>query len=195
MPDLVRTFIAIELDQETRHALYRIQEVLKIERAGRHVRWVAPEGIHLTLKFLGGVDAGMLPAIQQATAQASAGTPRFSLGISGLGAFPNARRPNVIWVGMTGDVQAAEQLADRIDAACASLGFPREIRPFNPHLTLGRVKRDARLGDQQFVGEMVAKVEVGQLAKLQVEQVCVIKSDLGPGGAKYTRLYAVPLVD
>ncbi len=193
MSEQVRTFIAVELEQPQRAALGKVQETLKRERAGRYVRWVAPEGIHLTLKFLGGVDASRMAELQAALTDACRGIPPFELKISGIGAFPNTRRPRVVWVGLEGDTAIAAQLAGRIEAECSKLAFPREERPFSPHLTIGRIKRDVSASDQQFVGEMVAQAQVGELGEIKARQVSIMKSDLRPTGSIYTRLYAVDL--
>ena len=193
MAEQIRTFIAVELDQAQRQALGKIEETLKREPAGRYIRWVAPESIHLTLKFLGGVDARRMSELQAAVAQACQGIPPFQLALSGVGAFPNTRRPRVVWVGLSGDVEVAGRLADQIDASCAELGFPREQRPFSPHLTLGRLKRDASASDQRFVGEMVAQAQVGELGEINARHVSIMKSDLKPTGSVYTRLYQVEL--
>lgn len=193
MAEQIRTFIAVELEQPQRAALAQVQETFKRERAGQYVRWVAPAGIHLTLKFLGGVDASRMAELQAALAQACQEIPPFELKISGVGAFPSTRRPRVVWVGLEGDTATAAQLAERIEAAFASLGFPREERPFSPHLTIGRIKRDVSLSDQQFVGEMVAQAQVGELGEIKARQVTIMKSDLRPTGSIYTRLYAVEL--
>ncbi len=195
MAEQIRTFIAVELDQARRKALGKIQELLKREPAGRYVRWVAPEGIHLTLKFLGGVDSQRMDELQAAVAEACQGIPPFQLTLSGVGAFPNTRRSRVVWVGLVGDVAIAARLADQIEAASAKLGFPREERPFSPHLTLGRIKRDASSSDQQFVGEMVTRAQVAELGEIKARQVSIMKSDLRPTGSVYTRLYAVELAE
>lgn len=194
MAEQIRTFVAVELEEKQEHALRQVQETLKAERAGRYVRWVAPEAIHLTVKFLGGVDADKIPGLQSAIAQACTDVPPFILSLGGIGAFPNTRRPNIVWVGVGGEVGTVTRLAEQIDRACASLGFPLETRPFSPHLTLGRVKRDVRPADQQFVGEMVANTRVGDLGECRVERVSIMKSELRPTGSVYTRLYAIELI-
>ncbi len=188
MAELIRTFIAIELDAAHHRALTALQARLKRDRAARGVRWVAPENIHLTLKFLGDLESSRLPDLQRAVADVCAGTAPFALRISGAGAFPNPQRPNVIWVGISGDLERAAMLAQEIDAACAALGFAREARAFSPHLTLGRVQRDAALGDRQKIGAMIANANVGELGALRVERIAVMKSELRPGGSVYTRL-------
>ncbi len=195
MPEQIRTFIAVELEPPPRAALGKIQDTLKRERAGRYVRWVAPASIHLTLKFLGEVDASRMAELQAALTEACRGIPPFDLKISGVGAFPNTRRPRVIWAGLEGDTAIAIQLAERIEAAFARLAFPKEERPFSPHLTIGRIKRDVSSSGQQLVGEMVAQSRVGELGEIEARQVCIMKSDLRPTGSVYTRLYAVDLID
>lgn len=194
MAEQIRTFIAVELEPAQRQALRDIQETLKQERASRYVRWVAPESIHLTCKFLGAVDAQRMGELQTALVDACSGIPPFKLKIKGVGAFPNVRRPRVVWAGLEGDTAVATQLAERIQDACAKLGFPREERPFSPHLTLGRIKREVSSADQQFVGEMVSQAQVGELGEISARQVSIMKSDLKPSGAIYTQLYAVELL-
>jgi len=193
MAEQIRTFIAIELDEEHNRALDDVQAQFKRERVGRYVRWVAPENIHLTLKFIGNADADKMPSVQRAIADACTGIAPFMLSIAGVGVFPNARRPNVIWVGMGGQVEIAARLAQKIEDACAALGFAREDRPFTPHLTLGRVKRDASTNDRRLIGEMIESVKVGALGELRVAHVSVMKSVLQPTGSVYTRLYAIGL--
>ena len=193
MAEEIRTFIAVELQEEQKRALRQVQETLRAERAGRYVRWVAPEAVHLTLKFLGGVDADKMPGLQNALTHACADVPPFALTLRGVGAFPNTRRPNVVWVGVGGESGTITRLAEQIDGACASLGFSPETRPFSPHLTIGRVKRDVRPVDQQFVGEMVANNPMGDLGECRVERVSIMQSDLRPTGSVYTRLYAIEL--
>ena len=202
MAEKIRSFIAIELEDEHHRALRDLQarfqrELAATKNAGslmaRNVRWVAPENIHLTLKFFGDVDMAAMPALQRAVADACVGVAPFSLRIAGAGAFPNTQRPNVIWVGVEGEVERAAQLTRRIDDACAALGFAREERPFSPHLTLGRVKRDASPAARRAIGEMIVNAAIGELGQLHVERISVMKSELQPSGSVYTRLTTVEL--
>ena len=193
MAEMIRSFIAIELDDTIRRALGDVQEKLKTERAAKMVRWTAPESIHITLKFLGDVDAGKLPALQNAIAGSCKGISPFVLALRGVGAFPNMRRTNIVWVSAEGQVDVATELAQKIEDACANLGFAREDRPFTPHLTIGRVKRDASPNDRRFIGEMIERAQVGMLGELHVDYVSLMKSDLRPTGSVYTRLMQVQL--
>ncbi|MCI0477801.1 MAG: RNA 2',3'-cyclic phosphodiesterase [Anaerolineales bacterium] len=191
--ETIRTFIAIELTDALQRALADTQARFQRDHAARGVRWVAPENIHITLKFLGDVDAAQMPALQRAIADACAGFAPFTLTIGGAGAFPNTRRPNVVWLGARGQIEIAAQLAQKIDAACATLGFARDERPFTPHLTLGRVKRDASPNERQLIGALIEQTQIGDLGELRVERVSVMKSELKPGGSVYTRLADIQL--
>ena len=193
MTEPIRTFVAIELTDVLHHALSDAQAQFKRDRAARSVRWVAPENIHITLKFLGDVDADRMPALQRALTDACAGSAPFTLTIGGAGAFPNPRHPNVVWIGARGQTEIAAQLAQKIDEACFALGFPREERPFSPHLTLGRVKRDTLPSERQLVGGMIEHAQIGDLGNLRVERVSVMMSEVKPGGSVYTRLAEIPL--
>ena len=189
----IRTFIAIELEQELLKKLTDLQDRLKAEMPRGAVRWVRPEGIHLTLKFLGDVPAKQIQDIAQAVEQGCAEVSPFTLTVGGSGCYPNLRRPRVVWVGVeepTGNLAALQRAIER---HVAPLGYPTERRPFSPHLTLGRVKRQARQDERQAIGEAVAAAEVGALAEMAVAGVGVIRSDLRPSGAVYTLLADVPL--
>jgi len=193
MAEMIRTFIAIELDDATRRAIGETQARLKRDRAAMGVRWVAPDNIHITLKFLGDVAAARMDELGDAVTHACAGITPFALTLAGIGAFPNTRRPNVVWVGASGDVAIAAQLAERIEDACAALGYAREDRAFTPHLTLGRVKREASPSARQAIGKLIEQAQVGKLGQLAVAHVSVMKSELRPGGSVYTRLNEIRL--
>lgn len=193
MAEMIRTFIAIELDEATRRAIGETQARLKRDRAAMGVRWVAPDSIHITLKFLGDVAAARMDELHGAVACACTGVAPFALTLDGIGAFPNTRRPNVVWVGASGDVAIASQLAEQIEDACEMLGYAREDRAFTPHLTLGRVKRDASPSDRQALGKLIEQTQVGKLGTLAVTHINVMQSELHPGGSVYTCLKEISL--
>jgi len=195
MAQTIRTFIAIELDAATQDALAQLQSQLKRQPGSNAVRWVAPGNIHLTLKFLGDVDAKKISALQNSVAAACAGTPPFTLKLSGVGAFPNPQRANVVWVGIQGDVDVAAALAKKIEDACAELGFAREARAFSPHLTLGRVKRDAGPRARAEIAQMIASAPTRDLGQYRAASVSVMQSDLKPGGSVYSRLAEIKLTE
>lgn len=178
----MRLFVAAELDADVRRRLEDIQRSLRA--VPLQVRWVKPEGIHLTLKFLGEVGSGRLDPIRDALAGALARVGAFTLSAEGVGTFPPRGLPRVIWVGLQGDLPAAERLQAAIDAALATCGFPPESRPFRPHLTLGRVTG----GGHGNWAEFLAREGVAQAGRFAVGECVLFRSHLDPGGARYEPL-------
>jgi len=198
MTMMIRTFIAIELPSPVQEALATAQDRLR-QAIGRsdsgavsQVRWVAPQSIHLTLKFLGDVPAERIPVVTQAVTQAASGFKPVSLALSDAGCFPNLQRPRVVWVGLQGDLEALEKLQKAVEGALARLGFPKEERAFTPHLTLGRVRDAATAQERRSLGEATRGLVVPQV-RFTAEEIAVMRSDLQPAGAVYTRLAAAPL--
>jgi 2'-5' RNA ligase len=189
MPATLRTFIAIELDEELRDNLSRLQGRMRQQLSPHAVRWVRPEGVHLTLKFLGDTTPQQVEQVKEALDRAAASARPFRFTVGGVGCFPNTRRPRVIWVGVHEPAGTLARLRDAIEAQVAPLGFPTEKRRFHPHLTLGRVHRRASKSEVREVGEMVATSAVGDLDEMDVTAVAYIRSDLRPSGAVYTALY------
>lgn len=194
----LRLFVAIELPDEWLEAFGRAQSDLreKIEkRGGPRLRWVRPEGIHLTLKFLGGVPESKLSSVRWALEQATGVAPDFRLVLRGLGAFGDRRGPRVVWVGVDGETVADREkvyrLTEDIETWFASAGFPREGR-FQPHLTLARLPEDLKKEDRALVAEISAKVDLPQTSAMPVRRVSLMRSHLGPGGARYEPLGVFP---
>jgi RNA 2',3'-cyclic 3'-phosphodiesterase len=184
----IRCFIAIELSPELKAELTRLQNKLKSAGGPNSAKWVDPNGIHLTLKFLGGVPADKIPEINRAIEEAARGIPRLKLAVTECGCFPNTRRPQVIWVGVTGDTPKLLELVKRLEESTAKLGFKPEGRPFTPHLTLARVRDTATPLERQTVGQAVEKLKVEIESDIDAESVCLMRSELTPRGAIYTRL-------
>jgi 2'-5' RNA ligase len=185
-----RLFVAIDLGDEARRALGEAQAVCR--RADLPVRWVDVAGAHLTLKFLGETERAQGAPIGAALS-AVAGRHRPLLLSTGTpGAFPNLRRPRVLWLGLTGALDRLAALQRDVDDALTGLGFPRETRPFSPHLTLGRVRDGARSLDAESLATAFAGVR-HVAAPLPVESIRLMRSDLGQGRARYTTLLEVPL--
>jgi len=187
MPTL-RTFIAIELDGGLKDSVRRLQDQLRERMAPGSVRWVRPEGIHLTLKFLGDTPLEEVDPVKAAVARAAAEVGPFVITVGGLGCFPNSRRPRVVWVGLEELTGTLVRLRDAVEAHVAPLGFPTEKRRFSPHLTLGRVQRRASKSEVREIGEVVASSALGTIGEMPAVSVCYIKSDLKPSGAVYTTL-------
>ena len=123
----IRSFIAIELPGDLKLAISRLQEQL-ISGSRAPVKWVNPENTHLTLKFLGNIDLAVVDDIKNTLREAARGIPAIHLGVEGLGTFPNNTRVQVVWVGLTGELDKLQKLQQRIDKELLPLGFPAEKR-------------------------------------------------------------------
>lgn len=188
-----RLFIAIPLPDAVIAALDEAQRALKKAVPPRTVSWVAPRNIHLTLKFLGEVPLAQCDAIFQALSRAAGQHGTFMLGTAGLGCFPNSHSPRVVWVGLGGDEDALHLLRDLVERAIAPLGYPTENRSFSPHLTLGRVRRDAVQGDVRRLGEIVCEAVPLRAVRWSVTELVLFRSELRPEGADYTKLFSATL--
>jgi 2'-5' RNA ligase len=187
----MRLFVACELPSATRAALAEVQSQLRA-RGAAEVRWVHPEGMHLTLKFLGEVPAAKVGAIEEALAGAVEGPLEMRLTFPTLGAFGGPTRLRVLWVGVEGDAPRLVELARGVEKALAPLGFPPERRPYSPHLTLARVSDRASPEQRQRLAELVAAFPMPPVPDALVREVSLMRSFLEPGGARYRRLAAFP---
>ena len=142
-PDRIRSFVAIELTADAKAFLASTIQQLKPD--GPELKWVRPEAIHLTLKFLGNVDRRVIPELERALSPVFASQTSFDLSIRSVGAFPSASAPRVVWAGLVDSSNALPSLAEAVEDAVEALGFSKEKRPFKPHLTLGRAKSPTRV--------------------------------------------------
>lgn len=189
--DAIRAFIAIELPETVRQQLDEIARQIQVragDNARRAVRWVPASNMHLTLKFLGEVSSGNVQSLARMLQTEAEKHSGFEMTIGELGAFPNPRRPRVIWVGSEAPGELT-LLQKAIEAETRKLGYPAEERPFSPHLTLGRISQNARPDEVSQVARALGEVKVGQIGRVQVDRVHLFRSDLKPSGAVYTSLY------
>jgi 2'-5' RNA ligase len=188
----IRAFIAVELPGQIKDALARLQNNLKTSKS-TSVKWVGPEGIHLTIKFLGNVDEAEVPALTKALSEAVKGVAPFSLQLGDPGAFPNAYAPRVVWVGVEGEIGPLITLHNNIDRVLTPLGFPPEKRTFSPHLTMGRVRDEASSNEKRRLGETVAALKAGEKPSFRVESISLMRSILNREGAVYSCLASFAL--
>ena len=188
----IRAFIAIELPSQIKAALSQLQDNLKTSRSAS-VKWVDPEGIHLTLKFLGNVDEAEIPALNKALSEAVRGVAPFYLELGEPGAFPSSQATRVVWVGVGGEIEPLRTLHNNIDRVLTPLGFPPEKRAFSPHLTLGRVREETLPGERRRLGENVAALKTGAKPSFKVESLSLMRSKLTREGAVYSRLASFSL--
>ncbi|PZC48245.1 MAG: 2'-5' RNA ligase [Chloroflexi bacterium] len=186
MIEQVRTFIAIELPPGVKRVMEDAEQELKAASPAP-VRWVKPDNVHLTLKFLGNVQTALIPGLVDGVREAVAGLGPFHLAVARLGAFPNPARARVLWVGLEGDLESLSDLQQRVEGVTARRGFPKDERHFSPHLTLGRVN-NASSDRQRLLKDALGGVAMPLDVAFEVTEIVVMRSDLRPGGAVYSPL-------
>ena len=180
----VRAFIAIELPEAVKSFLLKISAELKL--CGGHVKWVIPEGIHLTLKFLGSVPSDLLPRIQESALPLFKEQKPTQLHVSGLGAFPGLRRPRVVWAGLEDPAGVVSRLVNGLETVLEPIGFQKENRPFNPHLTLGRFKSNEKCSE--LIEAIRQKLDIVG-PSFVADHAILFESVLKPSGAEYFQLF------
>jgi 2'-5' RNA ligase len=188
MTDTFRAFIAVDLPESVKSFLSAAQEALKVY--GFRVKWVRPQNIHLTLKFLGDTATGDIAKITEAMTLAAATCPIVSLAAKGIGVFPDVRRARVIWAGLKGQLEILADLQQTLDASLVDLGFPRETRPFKSHLTLGRAKGKIVPARMKAA---IDKLKEFESESFEINRVVLFESELRPSGAVYTQVRGVAL--
>jgi 2'-5' RNA ligase len=186
MVDSIRTFVAAELTEPFREKVADIQTGLAAKRL--NIRWVRPENVHLTLVFLGDIHPRVLDDIHQAVTETARRFAPIHLTAGGLGVFPGIRRPRVVFLGLTGEIEPLRRLRASLSSALEkvpALDYRVEKRPFKAHLTLGRVK--GRIDSRKLAIAMDGLQKI-PAAPLTIDTIHVFKSDLRPSGAIYTKL-------
>jgi 2'-5' RNA ligase len=198
--DCIRAFVAVEVGEDVAARAAAIVDELR--GAGADVKWVEPRNLHLTLKFLGETRVSDLPRLGAAFREVAGRRAPFELELTGVGAFPNDRRPRVIWLGVSEGREFLIGLARATEEACAALGWAREERPYQAHLTLGRVApprgNRPEHGVPAGLAELSRALEEARDARagrMPVSRVVLVQSDLKPGGPVYTVLDTFPLGD
>ena len=189
---LIRAFIAVELPETLKKELYELEAQLK-NTSPPIVKWVDPNSIHITLKFLGEISEDSVDELTLAIEESAQGIQPFQLEVREVGAFPNLERVQVLWVGVKGELEQITQLQKNIESNTEQLGFSRESRAFSPHLTLGRVRNEARPNERQRLGKLLTDTSFTALHNVNVAAVNLMKSQLTPTGPVYTCIGSVKL--
>ena len=189
---LLRTFIAVDIPSHLQQIILQKSKPLRDALGTSLVRWVAPQNLHLTLKFLGDVSPANVEMLTQMLSTQADLVQAFDIPIHGLGAFPSSKRPRVLFVGLRAPA-ALEALYRGIESACARLGYKPESHDFSPHLTIGRVRQDLPAAGQQKIRSELAYTVIDSLGIARVDSVHLYKSDLKPTGSVYTKLFSAPL--
>jgi len=181
---LIRTFITVELPEELNKELAELEAQLK-KSSPPVVKWVDPNSIHVTLKFLGEVPEGSIDELMLAMEESISGIAPFKLEVCELGAFPDLNYAQVVWVGVKGELSQINQLQKKIESNTEHLDFPRETRAFTVHLTLGRVRNEASMNERERLGKVLADVIFTSLHGIDVSAISLMKSQLTSTGAIY----------
>ena len=185
---VIRAFIAIDLSPGIYQKLEIVSSKLKDRLSGLPIRWVPIRNIHLTVKFLGDVSVSNLELIERILQVEMQHFSPFDISIGELGAYPNINRPRVIWIG-TKVPQELKDFHHNLENETARIGYQREKRKFSPHLTLARVSRNADSTQVSKIGAVLSECKIGFLGAVRINSAHLYRSDLKPGGAKYTVLY------
>lgn len=187
MNQVLRAFIAIELPSEVQKKLSQVIQRLQEPLRDVSIRWVKPHNIHLTLKFLGEVSINNLETIKQILIKEAAEVPPFEFSIGELGAFPNLKRPRVLWLHATAPPELLA-LQRSIDIQTERLGYVSKERTYSPHITIGRVNRQVDSGDIHRISTLLQKMHIGLVEVVRVSTVTLFRSDLHPDGSVYSPL-------
>ena len=189
---MMRIFIAIEIPQNIRVKITEITDYLQSKTSPTAVKWVDYENLHLTIKFIGETKQEKIEEITKVLSQSLAHQAPFSLEIGGLGMYPNNTNPRVIWLGVTGG-EPLIAMHNMLDQKLASLGIQREGRPFSPHLTIARLRRNTDAASSKTIGRTLSQFRVDSLGLFNIDRVQLFQSVLTPSGPIYTTLFSVPL--
>jgi 2'-5' RNA ligase len=188
MDNTIRAFIAFELPEKITSQIRGVQEGIKAHKF--KIKWVQPQNIHLTLKFLGNIPASDTFKIQNAISEAVKGVEPILLAAKGIGVFPDLKRPRVLWVGIAGRKKALIGLYQALEESLEAIGFPKESRPFKGHLTLGRIR--GKIISKRLVHVMDEFIDF-ETETFEANQIILFQSERLPSGAVYTKLASVKL--
>jgi len=189
MSNTIRTFIAIELPEKIIYTIGKVQE--KIKSYGFKIRWVRTENIHLTLKFLGDIKEADTEKVARAISESVKGYHPILLAVKGIGVFPGIKRPRVIWLGISKQLDLLTELQKTLDEKLEAISFPKEKRPFKGHLTLGRIKSKI---DAKRLYDVLKDFTKFESEHFFADRIILYKSELKPKGAVYTKLTEAYLV-
>lgn len=193
MQNMLRLFIAVELSQEVHAQLGRLIEELK-KHGCKTTRWVNPDNLHLTLKFLGDTPPATLSVLKQTIQAACKSIPTFQANARGTGVFPSLRQPRVLWAGLESGA-ALGNLVSALDSELANLGYKKESRPFSPHLTLARIASPENTPAFDLTLKSLFAAKEKEFGSIIVRRITLFQSTLSPGGSIYTPLERFQLLE
>ena len=191
--ETIRVFIALDISEPARSSLSGVMYRLRA-RIPRGARWVDPQGIHLTLKFLGNIDSARTDGILEPLCRIGEEYSSFSLNLAGLGVFPNQREPRVLWAGVEGETEPLASLQEKVEEAMADQGFTRERRSFNPHLTIGRVRDRIATSERQKIGATILSHSLDPTEPWTADTMHLFRTTFTPNGSIHDIIGSAPLL-
>lgn len=183
---MIRTFIALDLDDSIRYLLAGVIRQMAQELPS--IRWVDPQGIHLTLAFLGDLSDERLAEATQAAGAAALQVASFEIRLSRLGVFDSPLHPRVIWAGIDEPSSVLQQLHHTLNRELEKRAFAVEKRPFSPHLTLARIKVPLKPDERHSLLRLLQETKIASVSPYRLDRLSVMKSELLRSGARYTHL-------
>jgi 2'-5' RNA ligase len=169
-----------------------VQRYLK-QAADCPAKWVSPQGIHLTLCFLGEISQAQVEAVKGVMASTAPDFPQFRLSLAGVGAFPGLERPQTVWTGLSGDIETLCRLQIALESGLSTAGYKPESRPYRPHLTLARIREEATPPARRRLGEAIRQMPPLVPEGISVSEISLMRSELFRSGAVYSRIHAAKL--
>ena len=188
----MRTFIAIDFSPAIIDRIAEVIKYFKTQTPDQALKWVSPENLHLTIKFLGDGPDKNIDSIKALISGTLQGKKAFNISVEGLGMYPNQNKPRVIWLGIK-DYQPLSAIHKALDQALVEANVERDRRGFSPHLTIARIRGRTDFSTAQEIGKTLSQFKVDSLGSCLVEKVCLYKSVLTPEGPIYTKLLSSPL--
>lgn len=189
---MLRTFIAVDFPPEIVSKIAKIIQYFKTQTPEKALKWVPPENLHLTIKFLGDIPENKLDQVKRILTESVAGRLPFNIEIEGLGMFPNKNKPRAVWLGINCD-HTLSDIHQSLDQNLKAVGIDPEQRRFSPHLTIARVRRDIQTDARQAIGHTLAQFKVDSLGVAAINEIILYQSELTRSGSIYTPLFSQTL--
>lgn len=179
--DTIRAFIAVEIDDQTKQKISSL--ILNLKKSNADLKWITEDQIHITLKFLGNIDKNSIQKISDEMSNISNAFDSFTINFHKIGAFPNLKRPNVLWLGIDKGAECLKMLNKKIENALGKLGFKEENIEFKPHLTLARTRSLKNISN---LAKLIEETDLKLWDDLQIHKLALYQSILNPKGAIHT---------
>lgn len=188
----MRTFVAIDFSPQIKGKIGEIIEYFKTQTPDYALKWVEPQNLHMTIKFLGEVSEGHLRTIKDVLSDTLEGISAFEIEVTGMGMYPSTQKPRVIWLGVEGS-EPLKDIHQSLDQALQKASIPPDKRGLSPHLTIARVRRNVETLIVQDIGKTLSQFKIDSLGKCTIDRIVLYKSTLTPSGPIYDPLLSIPL--